>query len=262
MRFLRETAELGPRFFYVAKQEQCTSGGIADRDTQNRCTRAARLYDAQMSMERIAMVAARDRACASDWLIIQARDLAALAAETRKSSLLVYSALEARNAIEQLWFDILLVLHRGEVTMEFVEKVRRRRDGVFAAIREAAPEYRKLVAFSALCMQLDSRRPVDIIAWDLGRLKKWWHALSGYCHSQLEPLTTLDDPKWIDAGLALVTEVFGYFRQQMSQGATGIMRFDDMTPEARRVWDDFVAGKIDEEQAAIRLQIVRPPPRK
>src|SRR4051794_11101754 len=108
-----------------------------------------------MPEEQVAKVLLRDRVCASDWLIIQAHDLAVLAAETRKATLLVYAALESRNAIEQLWFDILLILHRGELTMQFVEEVRRRRDGVLAAIRSAAPEYRKLVTFSALCMQLD-----------------------------------------------------------------------------------------------------------
>jgi hypothetical protein len=211
-----------------------------------------------MPREQVAKVLLRDRLCASDWLIIQAHDLAVLAAETRKATLLVYAALEARNAIEQLWFDILLILHRGEVTMQFVEEVRRRRDGVLAAIRSAAPEYRKLVTFSALCMQSDSRRPVDLIEWDIRRLKKWWHALSSYCHAQLEPVTTLNSDDWFDAGIVLVNEVFTYFRHHMSQGATGIIRVDDMNEAARLVWDEFVADVITEEQAFIRLQLVRP----
>ena len=211
-----------------------------------------------MSTEDVAAVVERDRVCAPVWLILQARDLSSLATTGSRASLLVYAALEARNAIEQLWFDILVVLHRGEMTREFVEQVRHRRDGVLAAIREAAPDYRKLVTFSALCMELDSRRPVDLIVWDLGRLKKWWHALSNYCHAQLEPVTTLQNPAWVKTGVTLVNEIYAYFSGQMSRGATGIMRIDDMKPTTRLIWDDFQAGRIDEEQAAIRLEIVRP----
>src|ERR1700731_3511247 len=116
-----------------------------------------------MPREQVAEVLLRERSCASDWMIIQANDLARLAAELGSSNLLVFAAVEARNAIEQLWFDILLVLHRGEVTLDFVDSVRRRRDGFLAAIRDATPNYRKLVRFSAMCMRLDSKRPVDII---------------------------------------------------------------------------------------------------
>ncbi len=113
----------------------------------------------------------RPRRCAADWLIIHARDVAALAERFSSANLLVLACLEARNSIEQLWFEILAVLHAGEITRDFLNDVRSRREGFLAAIRDAEPNYRKLVRYSALCMQLDSVRPVDIITWDLRKLK-------------------------------------------------------------------------------------------
>lgn len=204
----------------------------------------------------------QDRVCGSDWLIIRGYNFALLANNLENNNLIVLAALETRNAIEQLWFDILLVLHRGSIDLDFVDGIRRRRDGFLGAIRQAAPEYRKLVKFSAMCMHLDSQKPVEIIAWDLRRLKKWWQRLSSYCHAQAEPITTLDNADWRSAGIELIREVFNYYREQMSRGATGIMRIDDMKPPTRLVWDDFVGDKIDEAQAFIRLQIIQPGPQK
>jgi hypothetical protein len=142
--------------------------------------------------EELTQLLLRPRACAADWLVIHARDLAVVAEHRASPNLLVFACLEARNAIEQLWFEILVVLRSGEVTLEFVEKIRRRRDGFLAAIREAEPNYRKLVRFSMLCMRLDSQRPIDIIPWDLGRLKKWHlantaiHKRNRLLHSQIQ----------------------------------------------------------------------------
>jgi hypothetical protein len=208
--------------------------------------------------EYIVSLLLQERMCSSDWLVIRGHNLALLANDLENNNLLILAALETRNAIEQLWFDILLVLHRGSIELDFVEGIRRRRDGFLGAIRQAAPEYRKLVRFSSMCMHLDSRKPVEIIAWDLRRLKKWWQRLSSYCHAQAEPINTLNNCAWRLAAIELIGEVFNYFKLEMTRGATGIMRIDDMKPNTRVIWDDFVAGAIDEEQALIRLQIVNP----
>lgn len=201
----------------------------------------------------------RQRRCAANWLISQARGLILAAEREHNSNLLVAGCLEARNAIEQQWFDILCVLRRGEMTRDLLLEVRRRRRGVLASIHEAEPDYAKLVRFSMICMRVDTLRPVDIIPWNVPQMTNWWHALSTYCHAQLEPITTLQDSKWFAEGIGLVQRVFDYFQREMSQGTTGILRVYDMNEAARLVWDDFVTNKINEEQTFIRLKIVRPP---
>jgi hypothetical protein len=201
----------------------------------------------------------RPRQCAAHWLISQARGLILAAGREHNSNLLVAGCLEARNAIEQQWFDILCVLRRGEMTREVLEEARRGRGGVLAAIHKAERHYGKLVRFSMLCMRLDSFRPIDIIPWNISQMTNWWHALSAYCHAQFEPRTTLEDSTWFAEGIRLVQEVFDYFQNEISQGTTGILRVTDMNDAARLAWDDFVAGNINEEQAFTRLKIVRPP---
>ena len=200
----------------------------------------------------------RPRQCAADWLVIHSRDLAAAAKQSGSATLLVFACLEARNAIEQLWFELLMLIHGGAMDRELFEKCRRRRDGFLAAIGEAEPRYRRLSRFTAVAMNLDSHAPCEGIAWDLGRLKRLWQSLSNYCHAQAHPAATLSDPEWIATGYALIDEVFAYFEQEMSGGATAMLRPDDMTPEARMIWEDFAAKRIDEEQVRIRLRIVQP----
>ena len=144
------------------------------------------------------------------------------------------------------------------MTQQLLEEVRRSRGGVLAAIHKAEPGYAKLVRFSMLCMRLDTLRPIDIIPWNVSQMTNWWHALSAYCHAQFEPTTTLQDSNWFAKGLRLVQEVLDYFQHEMSQGTTGILKVNNMNEAARVVWDDFVANKINEEQAFTRLRIVRP----
>ena len=200
----------------------------------------------------------RPRQCAADWLVIHARDLADLAKRTNSMTLLVFACLEARNAIEQLWCEILMVLHGGTISRKLFEKCRRRRDGFLAAIGDAECRYRQLSRFTMIAMSLDSQAPCSGVAWDLAHLKRMWHSLSEYCHAQANPAATLADLKWIAAAYALIEELFTYFQQEMSQGVTAILCPEKMTVAARMIWEGFAAGNIDEEQVTIRLRIVQP----
>jgi hypothetical protein len=200
----------------------------------------------------------RKRICEADWLILQAREIAELARQTTNPTLLVFSCLEARNAIEQLWFELLMVIYGGSMERDIFNKCRKRRDGFLAAIHEAEPQYRLLAQFTALCIKLDAKATFKVIIWDLKRLKKLWQSLSSYCHAQASPIETLDDHNWFSEGLYLIEETFDYFRSQMSEGATTLLSPDRMISEARMIWEDFSAHRINEEQVLIRLKIVQP----
>lgn len=204
----------------------------------------------------VSEIIARPRKCAGDWLVIQAHDLAVSAEQQRNANLLIFSSLEARNAIEQLWADLLAIVHSGNVTKELFDKCRRQRDGFLAEIHRVEPQIYKLSRFSALCLRVDRNFPFRPIVWNLSKLKKWWHELSRYCHAQAAAADTLDDSVWFANGLSLVNEVYSYFRKEMSGGATALMRRENMKPKTRVIWEDFAAGRIDEEQVTIRLRLV------
>jgi hypothetical protein len=199
----------------------------------------------------------RPRQCAADWLVIQANGLANEAEAAHNPTLLVFSCLEARNAIEQLWAELLAVVHGGAVSKELFDRCRRQRDGFLAEIHRAEPQIYKLARFGALCLDVDTKFPYKPIVWDLKRLKRSWQELSRYCHAQAASTDTLDDPKWFIMGLSLVRDVYGYFKEQMSGGATAVMRPEAMNDSTRGIWEDFAAGTIDEAQTIIRLRLIQ-----
>jgi hypothetical protein len=205
----------------------------------------------------LSQILSRPRRCAADWLIIQANSLAAVAESSANSTLLVFSCLEARNAIEQLWADLLTVVHGGAITKELFDRCRRQRDGFLAEIHRAEPKVYKLSRFATLCLQADPKLPFRPIVWNLSRLKRLWQSLSRYCHAQAASQDTLEDPVWFAKGISLVREAHNYFQAEMSGGATALMRRENMKPHTQLIWDDFAADRIDEEQVAIRLRITQ-----
>jgi hypothetical protein len=197
------------------------------------------------------------RQCRADWLMIHARKLAVAAKQANSATLLVYSCLETRNAIEQLCFEILLVVQSNEIRKEDFFKWRKRKDGFLAAIHELEPKYRLLSQFSAIVMEVDRKVPYRGIAWDLKKLKKNSHAISEYCHAQGDSVSTLESEEWIETGYKLVEETYEYFHSQMAGGATVIMPPEKMSYNTRLIWEDFLSQSIDEEQVRVRLRNIQ-----
>lgn len=211
-----------------------------------------------MKVLPVTTVLGRPRQCDCGWLAIQCRDLALIAEHEKNANLMVYACLEARNAIEQLWFEIYMLLKGGSMAKEDFEKIKKRQGGWADAIKELEPQYRKLTQFAAIIMKLDKRAPYGIAVWDFRKLVRIWNRLSLYCHAQGHPQPTMGNQDWVTGGLNLVHEVFQYFSDQLHGAANGILRPENMSPEARMIWNDFASEKIDEEQVEIRLRLVAP----
>lgn len=210
----------------------------------------------QIMQNLINLLLLEPRKCQSDWLILQAKKLSDAAKQTNSTTLMIFSCLETRNAIEQLWFEILLIVHGEGLTEEYFLKCRKRRDGYLAAINEAAPQYRKLSAFSTLVLAADSKATYRGIAWDLAKLKKYWQQLGDYCHAQGHSSVTLDSQEWMDKGVNLVDNTFNYFHSQMSGGATVIMHPENMTPHTHGIWEAYLSEVIDDAQVLTRLRMI------
>lgn len=196
------------------------------------------------------------RHCSSDWLIAQARDLAEASRRYAASNLLIYGALEARNAIEQLYFEILLLLYDGQVPRHLFQDWRRRGNGFRNEIKRVEPHYRQLARFTQIALHLDSQSPFTAVAWDFATLTRLWHALSDYCHAQGHPVPTLDSTDWMSRGYGLVVETYEYFRQNMTGGVTALLKPSDMSPEARAVWERYRDNRITESQMREELMQV------
>jgi hypothetical protein len=198
----------------------------------------------------------RKRHCDSGWLILQSKCLLDEAVRNSNASALVYAALEARNSIEQLGFEIVMVCHGGQMPKTtFLEC--RKKGGVFDVLQRVQPEYRKLVQFTVLCTRLQLKAPV-IVEWEIRRLRRLWNSLSSYCHAQLHASATIDDASWFDGGAKLIGETYNYLATNMSKAATGLVNPKTMSSHSREIWNDFRKDKITAEQASMRLRLVQP----
>jgi hypothetical protein len=123
----------------------------------------------------------RERHWQPDWLILQAESLCRFAKEHNSPTALIYAALEARNAIEQLFFTIIW-LCRGSVDDQTLAQCKKS-DGLGQVLKRTEPDYRKMIQFAKICLSLERNAP-NIIEWDFKVLKRFWSALSDYCHFQ------------------------------------------------------------------------------
>jgi hypothetical protein len=199
----------------------------------------------------------RERRWEPDWLILQAESLSRFAKEHNSSTALVYSALEARTAIEQLIFSIIW-LCRGAVDDKTLAECKKT-DGLGRVLRQTEPDYRKMNRFMKVCLELESQAP-NIIEWDMAILKRSWSDLSEYCHFQ-HPAQLWKGKMfatWLSKGIAVVEKVFHYFETNMSRANTATFRRDSMPPEVVQAWEDFRDDRLNEADLKLRLQIMQP----
>ncbi len=206
--------------------------------------------------KKFSQIISEKRHCESAWFIIQAKKLTDLAKEFKSTSALVYAALEARNAVEQLWFELIRTCHRVEISKELLEECRKT-DGIFRVMQETEPDYRKLVRFVSICGLVDKKMP-KVIEWDLKRLKHFWHSLSKYCHSPMKPDDTFESTEWFNEGVSLIYEIYQYMSSNMERAFTGIMTLQSMPEEVRHVWEDFKSNSLSEDDLSLRLKIMSP----
>lgn len=201
----------------------------------------------------------RKRECDSSWLILQAESLCRYAKEKGSCTALVYAALETRNAIEQLFFNLVFLCRPASgLTRRDLEECKKK-GGVFRVFARFAPDYRKRVEFTQLCLSLDTGAP-RVIAWDTKRLEKYFGKVSQFCHFQgvSSETTEADFNVWLAKGVALVEEIFGYFKSEMSRAHSGMLRPETMQPEVRTAWENFKSGQIDLPNLRTRLELMQP----
>jgi hypothetical protein len=207
----------------------------------------------QFSADRLS---SRKRHCDSGWLILQSKCLLDEAVRNSNASALVYAALEARNAIEQLGFEIVMVCHGGQMPKTTFTECRKK-GGVFDVLQRIQPDYRKLVQFTVLCTRLQLKAP-NVVEWEIRRLRRLWNSLSSYCHAQLHASATVDDACWFQCGATLIGETYDYLATNMKKAATGLVNPKTMSSYSREIWNDFRRDKITAEQASTRLRLAQP----
>ena len=200
------------------------------------------------------------RDCESDWFILRSKELVDIARKHKSLSALVYSAFEARNAVEQIWFELIEACYKGEIPQEILIECRKT-NGIFQVMQVTEPDYRKLMKFCSICRSIDTEMPV-VIQWDLRKLRRFWNQLSNYCHSPMSAKDTYESPEWFKKGVLLVNEVYDYMSTEMkragSKGGTGRIDHKSMPEEVKQAWEAFKSDSISENQLYRRLKIMFP----
>jgi hypothetical protein len=193
----------------------------------------------------------------SSWHVFQALSWLDYAKRNHNITALQYAALELRNGIELLCFQI--IVNAVGSKLDRVSYVRCTQDAtkMYKILAKLRPDYKKLIRFTRICMELDRNAP-RIIEWNLSKLMRLHGNISRYLHFQGDPKETWDSNNWFVRFLSLIENTATYLKDEYKSGATGTISTDDMIPEVEDVWHDFRDGIISEDSAKTRLRLAQP----
>jgi len=200
----------------------------------------------------------KPRQVTTGWLVVQSESLLKIAEEKSSHTALIYAALEARNALERVVFELIVVACGAHPPEAIVEHCRRK-DGVFQALGKVIPHYRLHLEFTNLVLEVDDA-PFRCAQLDIKRCKRLWSELAQYCHFIADPKKTIDAEMqtWLAAGVAIVKEADAYLRTTLTRGQLSILPTQNMPPETKEIFEKFVIGKISKSQARRSLELLTP----
>lgn len=198
-----------------------------------------------------------NRDVTADWHVMQSRRLIDVAFSCGSSTALVYAALEARNALERLVFEMSVLATGGKFTSDQLSTAQKK-DGLFKLLDEALNNYRRHIEFQNICMEL-MKTPLRFPVPDIRRCKRLRTDLSSYCHCQLDPNVTVNDPSghWFEAGIDIVRQTCD-FLDPLLTAPFGVMHPGTMPAEVREIFDTYISGDININTVRTRLDIMLP----
>jgi len=198
------------------------------------------------------------RQVTGEWHIVQTKRLLAFDAGRHLDTVLVYAAVELRAAIERTLFELLHLLKEGQISEKEVKRCRSV-NGITALIRETDNAYRKTLQFTRLVASVTPGFP-EVAVIDTAYLIRRWNELSEYCHLQFRPAETFESTGrgFQHKGFALVNEVLSKLLEWYVGNAFGLIVRSSLPEETQGIYEKFVAGEIDEEQARRMLVISEP----
>jgi hypothetical protein len=136
--------------------------------------------------------------------------------------------------------------------------VNRGSDSIHKLLKQRVPNYRRLQRFSIIVASLDAAHIPKLVEWDHGDLMKRWGKLSTYLHWFDVYARTTDEIQWLNQNYANIQNIVTPIWDKLLSGRNGLMHPDDMHANTRMVWDKYATGDLTDEQAKIRLELLRP----
>ncbi len=170
------------------------------------------------------------------------------AKKNRNVSALEYAALEARMAIEQLLFEQIIIGVGTELDATNYKKCSGSAKDLSKVIQKLIPRYEKLVDFTIAM----APPGIPITKWDNQALIRFSGRVSTYLHWTGGIDSTIQSPRWLTEGIAVVEEAASYIWNGLTRGNTGVMQLHKLEPEMFELWELFFEDKISLTAAVSR----------
>lgn len=188
------------------------------------------------------------------WSVIQAATLLEEAKARHSSSLLIYTALELRLAIEQLVFTLILVA-KGKADQATLRACRRK-DGLFQTLKAVAPQYTLKCRFANVLSSFYPEIPQGA-EWDVKALQRYHASLSALCHAPLVIRGMGALPERWDEKVALLEKVHAFLVAGMRKD-TAVLSFRGATAQALGLWKKYSKGRISLKKVKERFILAKP----
>lgn len=166
--------------------------------------------------------------------------------QTRNVCSLQYAAHDARQAIEQLFFEEIVLSVGTALDRKEYDRCRGNSTKLHKILNRLNPDYARLALFTQVIMSADPQSP-PLVTWDHKALMNHWSRISSYLHWAGEPAQTVECDGWIDQGIGAVERAATHIWDNNRAGLTGIMMPNKMQPEIKDCWERFRCGDIDIE---------------
>ena len=193
----------------------------------------------------------------SAWHFWQALSWLDCAKRKTNISALQYAALELRQGIEHLWFDMVVTAVGGELDVREYARCKGNSTKIYKVLERLSPDHVKLVRFTNISGSLDRKQP-RLTEWDIPKLKRLHGEISQYLHFLGIPIETTESPTWFDEAVATIGAGADYIWHQLTTTHTGQLNVASMPPAVRETWDLFRAGSLDEDAVRTRLRLAEP----
>lgn len=198
----------------------------------------------------------RKRGVSAGWLLSQTEELLDFAIKKKSANALVYAAFEARNSLERFVFEMPVLATRGKLSDKQIRSASRK-DGLFDLLEECVPNYRSLMKFMNLTMEV-MESPIRFPIPDIRSFRRLRTDLSEYCHCQFDPNETVDHPqdKWFIRGVSVIQRAIGLLKPLVTS-PQGLPDHETMPIEVKELYDEYVKGTLTDSQVKKRLEIMQ-----
>jgi hypothetical protein len=176
---------------------------------------------------------------------------------TNKFSSLLYACIEARQGIEYLLFELLVISTGADLSVEQYRKCVNEKNRFIKTIKQLTPDYELLQEFTKILASLEPSFP-KLIYWDNAQLMKTWGVLSQYLHWFGARSLTTENPQELKLVSNLIENELNPVWIKITSGQSALMHPKDMVLVVYEIWDAFRMGKVSVESAKFQLDYLKP----